>query len=152
MTDLSMKRRIVNVLLGLQMLSEGGTYRWDQTRTSATGDAALPVTFTRDGALREHEWSPYEFHRWRIQTSRSTDDLQDRVLAAEKALREARTGVEPGPDDVPQEPAQLRLWVLINCRKMRAIDVAERSGMSVSWVRQLRERAGQHPNTGEEVS
>jgi hypothetical protein len=143
-----MLRRVVDVLLGLQMLSEGKTYGWDKTRVSSTADSGVPVRFSSDGHLREHEWSPYEYHRWRISTASNTSELADRILAAEKGLRVALTGPEELPDGIPHEPGQLRLWVVLNCEGMKATEIAERCGMSVAWVRDIRKRAKRHPNTG----
>lgn len=143
-----MLRRVVDVLLGLQMLSEGSTYGWDKTRNTSSTEGRLPVHFKRDGSLKEHEWSPYEFHRWRITGSTSTTDLADRVNAAEDALETALRGPKARPGDVPLEPTQLRLWVLLDCAGMRSVDVAKKCGMSVSWVRDVRTRGRRHPNTG----
>jgi hypothetical protein len=143
-----MLRRVVDVLLGLQMLSEGSTYGWDRTRNTNSTAGAVPVRFKRDGSLNEHEWSPYEFHRWRITSSKTTADLADRINAAEDALETALRGPRARPGDVPLEPAQLRLWVIMDCAGMRSADVASKCGMSVSWVREIRTKARRHPNTG----
>lgn len=147
MDDLT--KRVVAVLLGLRMLSEGSTYSWNSSRTQSSKTAPIPIRFTAGGELREHDETLYEHHHRRLGSSVGPEDLLDRILAAEKALRAAH-GHRDDLSAVPKEPWELRLHVVQNFVGQKAVDVAEQVGMSVSWVRQTRSKAKRDPNTGVE--
>lgn len=141
-------RRVVNVLLGLRMLSEGSTYRWDKERTSSTGDVPIPVRFTAAGKLLEREWGPYEYHHHRLQTSPTPDDLRLRLREAEDALERAKARPV---SEVPlrKTPAELRRELIDNFVGVPAGDAAYELVMSVSWVRKVRKENRKHPATGD---
>lgn len=147
----SYTQRVVSVLLGLRMLSEGSTYRWDKERTSSsTGEAPVPVRFTRAGSIVDDP-SEYERHHRLLGTARTPDELAERLNDAEKALKAAKGDREVIADTIPREPGQLRLYVLIDCAGDPADIVARKTGMSVSWVRMVRGKAGKQPKNGRPV-
>jgi hypothetical protein len=127
-------RRAVNALLALRTISEVSAHSYDREQSSHTAESTILVRFTASGDLAPAEPSLFDLHRARINGSRSRDDLEVRVLAAEEALRGARRrSVVVGER---MTPADMREHVRgLFAAGLSVVEIAYREDLPVRWVR-----------------